>query len=433
MFALSGFSEAEEIDGDGEVKKALIGIKQMKIMMERRGEEHTKLVKTLKKCKEEKQEALKLMNEVQEHLKKEESLCQVFLADSWDECRACLESNCMRFYGTCQPAWSSVKNTVEQFFRKIYQFLFPLQENGGSYVPVSQGLTEEDTQVSHMEHVFSQLTEDVTALFNRSVYIFRQMQREFDQGFQSYFMSDADVPEPYFFPALLEEPAKKADVGQSWAIPNVFQLLQNFSLSIYDSIREKITKTLCATEDLLKQDKDSNQGGPISKILPEQNRGLCGDLGQNLSGCFNFSKRCQKCQDYLSEDCPAVPELHIELNEALRLVNISNQQYDQIMQMTQYHLEGTTYLMEKMREQFGWVSELANQSSGAENVFNPIKVVMVAPSVHEGNSSNQDASRLPAPHFTLRSPLDQGADDSNFTDYMAEKALQYFREHFKTL
>lgn len=37
------------------MKKALIGIKQMKIIMERREEEHSKLMKTLKKCKEEKQ------------------------------------------------------------------------------------------------------------------------------------------------------------------------------------------------------------------------------------------------------------------------------------------------------------------------------------------------------------------------------------------
>lgn len=34
---------------------ALIGIKQMKIVMERREEEHTKLMETLKKCKDEKQ------------------------------------------------------------------------------------------------------------------------------------------------------------------------------------------------------------------------------------------------------------------------------------------------------------------------------------------------------------------------------------------
>ena len=38
-----GLPEVGEADVEGEVKKALIGIKQMKIMMERREKEHAKL------------------------------------------------------------------------------------------------------------------------------------------------------------------------------------------------------------------------------------------------------------------------------------------------------------------------------------------------------------------------------------------------------
>ena len=74
-------------------------------------------------------------------------------------------------------------------------------------------------------------------------------------------------------------------------------------------------------------------------------------------------------------DCPAVPELYTKADEALELVNISNQQYAQVLQMTQHHLEDTTYLMEKMREQFGWVTELASQTPGSENIFSFIKVM----------------------------------------------------------
>lgn len=54
------------------------------------------------------------MNEVQEHLEEEESLCQVSLTGSWDECKTCLENDCMRFYTTCQPSGASVKNTVRE-------------------------------------------------------------------------------------------------------------------------------------------------------------------------------------------------------------------------------------------------------------------------------------------------------------------------------
>ncbi|XP_005372733.1 PREDICTED: clusterin-like protein 1 isoform X3 [Chinchilla lanigera] len=428
---LKSISEAGETDVDGEVKTALIGIKQMKIMMERRAEEHSKLMKTLKKCRGEKQEALKLMNEVHEHLEEEESLCQASLAGSWDECRACLESNCMQFYTTCQPAWSSVKNTVVQFFRKLYQFLRPPREDDGSGEPGGEESTEDNAEVSHLERVFSQMTADVASLFNRSFHVFTQMQREFDQAFLSYFVSDTDETELYFFPALNQDPAEKADAEQGWAVPDIFQLLRNAGLSVYERVREQLTGTLRAVEAPPQRDQGANQGGLSSKLLPEQDRGVCGELGQNLSACFSFHKRCQKCQDYLSEDCPDVPDLHRELNEALRLVNISNQQYDQVVQMALYHLEDTAYMMEMMRQQFGWVSELADQLPEAEDIFHPIKE-MVPPSDREGKFSHQDdtmipSSLLPSLNFTLRSPLEKRAGSSNFIDYVAEKVLQHFK------
>lgn len=51
-------SEVGEKYVDEEVKKALIGIKQMKIMMERNEDKHIDLMKTLKKSSEEKQVTL---------------------------------------------------------------------------------------------------------------------------------------------------------------------------------------------------------------------------------------------------------------------------------------------------------------------------------------------------------------------------------------
>lgn len=68
-------------------------------------------------------------------------------------------------------------------------------------------------------------------------------------------MSDTDLIEPYFSPALSKEPMKKVDLVQSWDIPSFFQLFCNFSVSIYQSVSTTITETLNAIEDLPKQDK----------------------------------------------------------------------------------------------------------------------------------------------------------------------------------
>ncbi|XP_069884761.1 clusterin-like protein 1 [Dipodomys merriami] len=431
---LKGLLEERETDAGGELKKALMGMKQMRIVMGRREEEHGRLMETLKKCKEEKQEALKLMNEVQEHLEEEERLCQASSANSWDRCRYCLQSKYVRLYTTRKPGWSSVKITMEQFFRKLYQFLFPLHDDQDD-LPAHGKSTEEDPRVTQMEGVFCQLTEDVRILFNKSLFVFKQMQQEFDQAFQSYFMSDSDLMEPSFFPTFSTKPIPKADLEPRWDLPNFFRLLGNLSLSVY----ERVSKSIKSTLDAIQDSSTPHQGvsmlpSLISEPFPGQERAPCGELGQNLSGCFEFHKRCQMCQDYISEDCPDVPDLHTELDEALRLVNLSSQQYDQIVRMTQYHVQDTLHLMEKMKAQFGWVSELASKIPGAENISDLTKVVL---SDHEGHSFQQDETRvdshiLPSPNFTVKIAPDATAESSNFMDYMAAKVLEHFREHFKT-
>ncbi|CAK6447774.1 unnamed protein product [Pipistrellus nathusii] len=430
---LKGFPEPGDTGADEEVKKALIGMKQMKIVMERREEEHTNLMTTLKKCREEKQEARKLMNEVQEHLEEEERLCQESLADSWDECKSCLESDCVRFHTTYQPRWSSVGNMVGLLFRKMYQFLFPLRKDNDRERPVGEKVPEEDAQVAHIEHMFSQLAVDVGFLFNRSLNVFKQREREFDQAFQSYFTSDTDAMEPSLFPASVREPAKEAGGVQSWDILGLFHLLCEFGLSVYRRISTTLTETLTAMGDLPKHE-DTDPGGPSSQTEPVRDRGVCGELGQNLSDCSQCHTGCQQCQDYLWEDCPDVPELHTKVDDALKLVNISDQQYVQILQVTQHHLEDTAYLMEKMREEFGWVTELANQTPGTENTFNSRKGV---PGVRQGNLPKQeetmtDVSILPSPNFTLKIPLDETSEGSNFVSDMLEKAVQHLKEHFRT-
>lgn len=137
----------------------------------------------------------------------------------------------------------------------MYQYLFPFHEDNQKGLPVSEKFIEEDAQVAQIENVFSQLTVDVRFLFNRSLNVFKQMQQEFDQAFQSYFMSDTNSTQPSFLPVLSKEPEKKMDPVQSWDIPSFFQLFCNFSLSVYHSISTAVTETLNAIADLPKQDK----------------------------------------------------------------------------------------------------------------------------------------------------------------------------------
>lgn len=43
-----------------------------------------------------------------------------------------------------------------------------------------------------------------------------------------------------------------------------------------------------------------------------------------------------------------------------------------------------------------------------------------------------DVSILPSPNFTLKIPLEETSEGSNFVSDMLEKAVQHLKEHFRT-
>ncbi|KAM6135145.1 clusterin-like protein 1 [Pterocles gutturalis] len=427
---LKQLSEVGEKYVDEEVKKALIGIKQMKIMMERNEDKHIDLMKTLKKSSEEKQQALRLMDEVRERLEEEERQCQVSLKNLWDECESCLESTCMRYYTTCKQGLSTFRRKVEDFLRKIPSLIFTFHEDQGKDLQFNKKPEKEDTQLVKMEDLFSQLLSDMGSMFDRSLIFFKQMQKEFDQSFQTYFMSDLDLNESPSTPALLEDTTRKD--GSQKPVPGFLQIIFDFSKTVFEGVREVITEVFDEyrdkRRDVPEQAKDRDRSGMFSKIVSGHQRPLCRELRENSSGCPQFHERCQKCQDNLLHDCPNVPELHIKFDEAFKLVNLSGEQYEQILQVVQRHTEDTSYLLNKMKERFGWVSELSNMTIGPENIFNIVKVVPGDPSGK--NETVVDVNILTSPTFTIKVPPNLDPKSAGFIEYIAGKALQLYKQNF---
>ncbi|XP_010005224.1 PREDICTED: clusterin-like protein 1 [Chaetura pelagica] len=425
-------SEVGEKYVDEEVKKALIGIKQMKIMMERNEDKHVNLMKTLKKSSEEKQQALRLMDEVKERLEEEEKQCQVSLKNSWDECESCLESTCMRYYTTCKHGLSRFRGKVEDFLRKIPPLIFTFHEDQGKDIQFNAKPEKVDTQLVKMEDLFSQLLTDMGSIFERSFTFFKQMQEEFDQSFQTYFMSDLDLSESTSMPSLPEDTTGNNGLQKGWGIPGFIQIVFDFSKTVFEGVSEVITDALdeyrANRRDVPGEAKDADRSGMFTKIVSGHQRPLCGELRENSSGCPQFHERCQKCQDNFLQDCPNVPELHIKMDEAVKLVNLSGEQYEQILQVVQRHTEDTSYLLNKMKERFGWVSELSNMTIGPENIFN---IVKVAPGDPSGKSETVvDVNVLTSPTFTIKVPPNLDTKSAEFIEYIAGEALQLYKRNF---
>ncbi|KFP31250.1 Clusterin-like 1, partial [Colius striatus] len=435
-------SEVGEKYVDEEVKKALIGIKQMKIMMERNEDKHVHLMKTLKKSSEEKQQAMRLMDEVKERLEEEERQCQVSLKNLWDECESCLESTCMRYYTTCKDGLTTFRRKVEDFLSKIPPLIFTFHEDQGKDIQFNEKPEKEDTQLVKMEDLFSQLLSDMGSIFDRSFIFFKQMQKEFDQSFQTYFMSDVDLNETLSMPALPEDIIRNDGPQKAWGIPGFLQVVFDFSKTVFEGVSEVITEVFEDYRDKRRDVQEQAKGkyqkknhlhypdrsGMFSKIVSGRQRHLCRELRENSSGCPQFHERCHKCQDNLLHDCPNVPELHIKFDEAFKLVNLSGEQYEQILQVVQRHTEDTSYLLNKMKERFGWVSELSNTTIGPENIFNIVKVVPGDPSGK--NETVVDVNILTSPTFTIKVPPNIDPKSAEFIEYIAGKALQLYKQNF---
>nr|XP_056710686.1 clusterin-like protein 1 [Euleptes europaea] len=435
MEDLKVLSEAGEKYVDEEIKKALIGIKQMKIMMERNEAKHMDIMKTLKKSSEEKDEALRLMSEVKERLEEEEEMCQESLQSLWDECKSCLESNCMRYYTTCRRGLSSFTSKIRDFFRKMTPVSVSMYETEGKEFQFDQKPEKEDVQLVQMENLFNQLLSDVGTMFEKSFLFFKQLQKEFDQTFQMYFMSDPDVTDPYFLPSFTEESVRNTSSPKEWGPQDVLQLVFDFSKTVMEGVSEMFIEAFEGytenASETAEQTEDSDKSGMFSKIVPDHTRALCNKLRQNSSGCPQFHERCHKCQDTLLQVCPSVPELHIKFDDAFKLVNISAEQYRQILQVVQRHTEDTSYLLNKMKERFGWVSELSNRTIGPENIFNIVKVSSAKTGEASGlNETTVDVNILTSPTFTIKVPQDLDTQNTGFIEYVAEKALQLYKKNF---
>ncbi|XP_015280951.1 PREDICTED: clusterin-like protein 1 [Gekko japonicus] len=424
---LKVLSEVGEKYVDEEVKKALIGVKQMKIMMERNEAKHMELMKALKKSSGEKEEALRLLREVKERLEEEEDICEDSLDHLWDECESCLESNCMRFYTTCRRGLSSFTSKIRDFFRKMTPVSVSMYETEGKELQFNQKTEKEDDQLVQMDDLFNQLLSDVGTMFEKSFIFFKQMQKQFDQSFQMYFMSDPDTTDPYFLPTFTEDSMRNTGSPNEWGVQNFFQLVFDFSKTVVDGVSEMLTDVFegYTAREMDEETEDSDKNGMFSKIVLGRERAQCNELRQNSSGCPEFHERCWKCQDSLLQVCPGVPELHIKFDDAFKLVNISAEQYRQILQLVQYHTEDTAYSLNKMKERFGWVSELSDKTIEPENIFNIVKV-----SSDGLNETTVDVNILTSPTFTIKVPQELDTHSTEFTEYVAEKALQLYKKNF---
>ncbi|XP_075441363.1 clusterin-like protein 1 isoform X2 [Ascaphus truei] len=377
-------------------------------------------------------EAVRLLEDINERLGEAGAQCKELLTNAWDECKVCLESSCMNFYTTnCSQGFQSFASKVQGFFKEWSpsSLIFP----NGEEKNLIESYDKEAVQLIQEENSFSQLVSEVSSLFNQSIGFFKNIHQEFDQSFQRYFMSDVNLPGPDTSITVLDNgPVRNYNFLDHWDLSGWVQSLCDFGQAVFEGVS-------AAVSTLFKDHSDHSKGysaplkgsvSPFGGVMPKPNSMPCKEL-QNSSGCLQFKERCQLCYDTLMKDCPDVLELHGKSGEAFKLVNLSEQQYEDLLLIVHRHAEDTSNLMSKMKERFGWVAGITNITLGSNNMFSIEKVSINRNSEFSTfNETVVEVNILTSPTFTVRVPGHLDLESPEFIQYVADKALQLYKKNF---
>lgn len=426
---LKQLSQAGEKVVDEEMRRALLGVREMREVMWRNEEKHQHLLKSLQRSSDKKKGAMQLAQEVTGKLTEAEEHCKDSLQSEWDECRPCLENACKDFYtSTCRRGFATFHTKVENFFRRVSQRFGPQPPRVDSGdILVNQESPE--AELSRMEESFTRLVSRVRTVVNRTVAMATQMKGRLDQNLQRVLLNETEESLSARDQAETFYPGQDSGFLQGVGLDEVLESFFDFGRSVVDEFGAVVTQVFGdlnqAVEEAKKTERES-----IPRFF--QNRKLCRDLRRQSSECWRLHSQCEACQGALLTECPSVRDLHVELDEVSQLLDASKEQYEEVRSIVRRHLEQTLDWLSNMAADFSWVSwapASGPNRSGPQNIF---RVTMVAPESHEENLPVRDTrvevNILNSPPLLLSVPGELEVHEPSFIEYVAQEALDKYKE-----
>nr|CBN82071.1 Clusterin-like protein 1 [Dicentrarchus labrax] len=436
---LEKLSAAGEQYVDEEIKRALLGVKRVKEMMEKKDEKHRHLMDALRHSSDKKKGAMQLVRETEQKLEEAEQQCQDLTKSSFEECRPCLEDTCKAFYtSTCRRGFASFSFKVEEFFRKMATQLEATErvfdqneENAGRTNPPENQVSEDeaDLELLQVDASFSQLLSNISLLHNQSAILVKKMQQVFGNSFLMAFNTELQ-PSPQSSMQGGTSAGFFRTVGLDHIVDSVYDfgrnVLEEFSSTVVD-VFEEVQE---AEEYFHQLNRDT---GALSALGQSQNRHLCRRLRRQASECWQLQSLCETCEDYLVKECPSVQQLHSEMEEMYMLLNASRQQYDDRLQLVQRHTADTQRWLSIMDDKYGWLSQLSNSTAGPHNIFS---VITVNPHEQMKNirpkaDSSVAVTLLDSAPITVSVPAELEVDDPAFIQYVAQEALTLHKRQIR--
>ncbi|KAM9350138.1 clusterin-like protein 1 [Symphorus nematophorus] len=414
---------------DEELKRALYGVKQMKEVMWRNEQKHEHLMKSLQHSSEKKKGAAQLAKEVTEKLEEAEEQCKDSLQSEWEECRPCLEDACKTFYtSTCRRGFATFHAKVENLFRRVSRRFGPREPRiDAGDILVNQGPDDTDTEVIRIEDSFNRLITKVGTLVERSVALVSRMSSKLDQVLQKAFLNDTANILTEETPTDPYNPSRDSGFLQGVGLEEVLDSFFDFGKSVVEEFGAVVTQVFDDIHEVVEEEKKKARE-TFPRFL--QNRKLCRDLRKQTSECWQLQSQCEACQGALITECPSVRELHVELDEVSQLLDVSKEQYDEILSIVQRHTDETVSWLSSMATEFSWVAQAVSNSSTSENIF---RITRVAPESHDEQNlsvteTKVEVNILNSPPLILSIPGELELQDPAFIQYVAQEALSKYKE-----
>lgn len=397
-----------------EIKDALKGVKQIKMLIEKTNEERKSLLGDLEVAKKKKEDALSDTKDSEMKLKETQGVCNDSMIALWEECKPCLKQTCMKFYArVCRSGSGLVGRQLEEFLNQSSPFYFWM--NGDRI----DSLMENDRQQAHALDAMQDSFDQASSIM--------------DELFQDQFFS-REPQDPYYYPlgssrrgSLFFNPRSR--IARSLLPFHTFEPFhfRDMFRPFFDMIHQA------------QQAMDAHlHSNPYQFPLGEfpqgdSDRAVCKEIRHNSTGCLRMKDQCEKCQEILSVDCsasnPSQVHLREELNNSLQLAESFSKLYDDLLQVYQQKMLNTSSLLKQLNEQFSWVSQLANVTQNEDQYYLQVTEV----------KSHDSSSDIPtgftkvvvklfdSPPISVTVPEEVSRNNPQFMKTVAEKALHQYR------
>ncbi|XP_026779298.2 clusterin isoform X3 [Pangasianodon hypophthalmus] len=409
---LKKISQLGEKYVDKEIENAINGVKEMKTVMEKSEEDHTKFLSSLEETKKQKEDALKVAQEMEEKLNEEQSVCNETTQALWEECKPCLKNTCIKYYSrTCSSGSGLVGRQLEEFLNRSSPFSIWI--NGQNMETLEK---EDDQQRQHfqdLERRYTDVADGVDSIFLDSMRVFEHM-RSLQQP--RWFHRPSRI-----YRSLFRDP-------QFPGFHSMFQPMMQMTQDIFGSFGSYIDGDLnFPSEGSVNEDVVITRPFGNDKMT-------CREIRRNSAGCIKLREECEKCKEIQHIDCsgkkPLEGPLKEDLEQALALAERFTKEYNNLLRHFEEEMFNTSKLLDTLRKQFSWVSSLANRTTSDDGIFKIQTIICKDTADAEKPADTKVSVKLfDEPEMSFTVPGEIPWTDPKFSEVVAQEALDRYKQN----